>query len=194
MNKDFIESVFQKTKVRYQELQDINVKLVFKSGLFFTMRTSTSLSSFLKEKRAYLVLVNTKRNNIISQLSEDDIIGWLAHELAHIIDYESMSNTGLVTFTFQYFFNSKFRSATEKRVNIIACQNGFTRELFGVWRKFLAMDDMPEWYKKYIIKNYLPDWKKVNSFAQEIGVTREDAIGSIPEQYKKYITQSDKYD
>jgi len=168
------EVAFGKAKIRYPEIQDLNIELRLGKGLFFTMRASVKPTSLFATKRTYVVYVNLSRKDILPALSEDNLVGWFGHELAHIAEYESMSNFELFVFAFKYICNLKFRFLVEKRINAFAYNNGFARELLGVWKKFLSLDAMNKRYKKYIAKNYLPDWEDVRESAALHGITKED--------------------
>jgi len=168
------EAAFAKAKARYPKIQDLNIELRLRKSIFFTMRASVVPSSLFTKKRRYIVCVNLLRKDIVSVLSEEDLIGWFGHELAHIIGYEALSNSELLAFAFKYIFNLKFRFSVEKRVNTFTCNNGFSRELFGVWKKFLSLDNVNKRYKDYIRKNYPPDWKDIQESAAADGVSRED--------------------
>ena len=171
--KEQLRRIFLKTKERYDELQGVEIDLRYNNEWFFTMRASIYLNSILNNKRKYFINVNLKRKNILSKLSEDDFIGWYGHELAHIIDYETMSNFELLVFTLRYMVDLKFRFSVEKRINVFTSNNGLAKELFGVWKNFLSMNDVNGKYKRYIIKNYRPDWKDIKEVAQAQGVSKE---------------------
>ncbi|MCA9353144.1 hypothetical protein KC901_03095 [Patescibacteria group bacterium] len=167
-------TIFIEAKTRYRKLNNTEIVLTFKNGWFFTMRAVPVLSSMFQSKRTYLVQVNQKKQkNILSQLSHDDVFAWFGHELAHIVDYENMSQCKLLLFFPRYIFDWKFRSIVEKRANVVACDHGFARELFAIWKKFLEMDNINQWYKQYIINNYRPDWDNIRDKALAQGVTRE---------------------
>ena len=173
LDKEQFEHIFVKTKERYDELQDVEINLRFHNECFFSMRASIYLSSFFKKKRRYFINVNLKRSNIFLKLSEDDLMGWFGHELAHIVDYETMNNFKLLLFTFKYIFDLKFRFFVEKRINVLTSNNGLAKELFYVWKKFVSMDQVSDKYKRYIIKNYRPEWEDIKEMAQVQGVTKE---------------------
>jgi len=137
------------------------------------MCTSIKLSSIFNKKRKYIVIVNFARRKILSKLSKNDLIGWFSHELAHIIDYETMSNFKLLKFTLKYLFSRRFRFSVEKRINIFAANKGFVKELFGVWKKFCSMDNISQKYKGYIMNNYRPLWKDVKKSAEVEGISKE---------------------
>lgn len=171
--KQKFEDAFEEAKSRYKELQGVDIQLRLSHEWFFTMRAAIVPSSIFNKRKSYRVRVNLNRKDVLCQLSENDLIAWFGHELAHIIEYEAMSNLNLLAFAFKYIFNLKFRSSVEKRVNAFTYNNGFTKELFGVYRKFISLENINKKYKKYITKNYHPEWKDVQKTAEAHGITRE---------------------
>jgi hypothetical protein len=168
------KAAFEKAASRYLEIQGLNIELRFCKTLFFTMRASIKAISFFSKNRIYIIKVNLSRNDVLPKLSDDDLVGWFGHELAHILDYEAMSNIELCIFAFKYVCNLKFRFSVEKRVNAFTYNNGFACELFGVWKKFISLDNVNKRYKNYIAKNYLPNWEAVQESATLYGITKED--------------------
>ena len=176
MKVDFDEykKIFDKAKNVYQETRDLPIELRFKKSIFFTMRGTVSYAPFFNKKRKYLVFVNLNKKALLLQLDEVNLTAWFAHELAHIIEYEKMSNRGLLIFLIKYTLNPKFRFIVEKRINAYAVNNGFANEVFNTWKKFLSLEDViNSRYKQYIIKNYYPDWEQVKDAAFKIGISKD---------------------
>lgn len=175
--KEEIKSAFKEALSRYKELRGMKIPLGFNRELFFTMRAGINIPSLFKKRRSYFMNVNVQgRKDVISKLSKDDFIGRFGHELAHIIEYERMSNGELFLFTCKYIFNKKFRFAVEKRVHAFAANNGFAKELFGVWKKFCSMRDINPRYQEYVKKNCRPDWEDVKEVAKLLGINKENYL------------------
>lgn len=175
INQERVTNLFQKTKDAYPQLKNTPIVLQFKKERFFTMRATIKLRSFFNKQRNYVVVINTRRaETLFPQLSDSDIVGWIAHELAHIIDYETMSNTRFIFFVLRYLFDLSFRSRVEKRTNVFTVNHGFAKELFGVWKKFLSLEIINKRYKKYIITYYRPRWDDIQQAAKAQGITKED--------------------
>lgn len=174
IEKEVFENIFEKAKIRYTELGNVDIKLKFSKGLFFTMRASFKLNSFFSQKRKYIIYINlNRRKDVLSKLSEDDLLAWFGHELAHVLDYETMSNFELLIFALKYIFNPEFRFSVEKRIHAFSCNNGFVMEVFGAWKKFMSLDSIDNKYKEYA-KKCRPDWEDIQQVATTHGITRED--------------------
>ncbi len=172
IDRKMLEHSFEQVKSSYRELQGVEISLRFRNEWFFTMRSFIKLNSIFSKKRKYGVNVNWKgRKDVLSQASRDHITARFAHEMAHIIEYEKMSNSELLLFTFKYAFNLKFRFLVERRVNAFVVNNGFAKELFVAWRDFLSLDGVSKRYKKYIAKNYPPRWEDIKDIAQKQGIS-----------------------
>jgi hypothetical protein len=138
MKLDFYmyQEIFNKTKNVYQETRNLNIKLKFKKDIFFTMRGAVKYGSLFSKNRKYFLFVNLNKKVFLSELDESNLKAWFAHELAHIIEYDKMSNWELFIFLIKYTFNSKFRFIVEKRVSAYATNNGFANEMFNTWKNF----------------------------------------------------------
>ncbi len=174
LNSEPIKNAFIEAKSRYASLQHANIILTFRKELFFTMRATVIFSSFFNKKRTYIVVVNTSKSHALSQLSQDDLIGWIGHELAHIVEYETMTNKELVLFFVKYIFNLKFRFFVERRVNALACNNGFAKELFQTFKKFSSLEGFGAHYKRYLLKHYIPAWSDIKQSSEQQGITESD--------------------
>lgn len=170
---DQFNNIFQKAKIHYPELTRTDINLTFNNSCFFTMRAKINPLSVFNKKRKYAININSRNKNILSKLSEEDICGWFGHELAHIVDYETMSNSELLVFSLRYIFDTGFRFSVERRINVYACNSGFTRELLSGWKKFCGMDGIGKRYQNYIIKNYSPHWEDIKIIAEQNGITEE---------------------
>ena len=173
LDEEKLRDAFDTAKARHTGLRSVAVDLRYENGWFFTMRACISLSSIFSQKRKYFVKVNRKRADIFFRLSGDDLVGWYGHELAHIIDYETMSFSRLLMFTLRYVFDIKFRFSVERRVNAFCYNNGFAKELFGVWKKFLAINTDNKGYQRYIIEHYRPAWESIKETAEIEGISQE---------------------
>lgn len=174
INKDQIAQYLERTRAKFEELNDVDITLVFNNSFFFTMISILDLRNVFGKKRKYLIVINQKRTKVLINLSSINYIGWFAHELSHIVEYEKMTNTELFKFTLKYLLDRKFRFSVEKKVTIIAIKKGFTLELLYTWRAFMKFEAISPSYKNYIAQNYLPKWVDIETEALSSGISKNE--------------------
>ncbi len=57
------------------------------------------------------------------------IVGWLAHELGHILDYKQRSSWNLIWFGAKYYFSEPFLKQAEITADRNAIEHGFVDEI-----------------------------------------------------------------
>lgn len=117
----------------YPELKDVNIKVRYGS-IKTTMQCRPRWDFIFHRKvnRSYVIYIGNKIKNCNGILYRDlplnAQIGVMGHELAHIIDYQSMNNLRLVQFGIDYL-NSKKKRKIENRVDLIAIHRGLGHQI-----------------------------------------------------------------
>lgn len=94
----------------------------------------------------------------LSELPEDVLVGWFAHELGHIVDYQHRTAIGMIRFGIGYFLMPTFRIGVERQADIYAIEHGFAEYLLATKTFILEQSSLPNHYKKRIQKYYMsPD-------------------------------------
>ena len=94
----------------------------------------------------------------IQQIPDQVMIGWIGHELGHILDYEGRSNAGLVSFGYRYYFHPSFVKHAEMLADSFAVERGMGNYIVATKRFILDHAELPQSYKDKIRKLYLsPD-------------------------------------
>jgi hypothetical protein len=94
----------------------------------------------------------------IQQIPDDVMIGWIGHELGHILDYESRSNAGMVSFGYRYYFSSEYVKSAEIAADTYAVNHGLGNYIISTKRFILDHAELPKAYKDKIARLYLsPD-------------------------------------
>lgn len=123
---------------RVMRIEDIvNLALIEapkKEGLI--KRKSIAAASGGKYSSSDLSSGSALNTGVYNFLNSQSYNSWFSHELAHIIDYETMSDFKFFRFTLRYIFNLKFRFFVEKRINAFACNNGFAWSYLGYGEDF----------------------------------------------------------
>lgn len=116
-----------------------NVKIQFRWGVFTQhsfMLAQPKIHTLLrkKEKRAYQIIMRKKFFLKNSQFPNERVpsnvmVGWLGHELGHILDYKDRSSLNLVYFGLMYYFSKSFLKKAEITADKNAAEHGLIDEL-----------------------------------------------------------------
>jgi len=150
----------------YPELKNTPIDFIFKRNIKSSvMQAQPVFSTLLKkrEKRHYRINISEHFKLIhsqtpILQIPDKVMIGWIGHELGHILDYEGKSNGELMSFGYQYVFHPKFVKHAEMVADSLAVERGMGDYIVATKRFILDNADLPQAYKDKIRRLYLsPD-------------------------------------
>src|SRR5690606_18257966 len=116
-----------------------------------------------REKRAYNILINPVFKlehsfESVRQIPEDVFIGWIGHELGHIMDYERRSTWGIIGFGLSYWLSKKYVRKAERVADSFAVNRGMGEYLLATKSFILDHSKLPQAYKAKIEALYLsPD-------------------------------------
>ena len=110
------DSIFEeasKALSYFPELKDVDITFKFKTNInISTMQAQHKFGSFFRgrSKRAYVILINKNIRIADKEFNTEDIpkavmIGWLGHELGHIVDYQKKTNLELLWFGVNYLMS-----------------------------------------------------------------------------------------
>lgn len=147
----------------YPDLKDIPIEFKFKEHIKkSTMQAQPKFSSFFKsrKKRSYVVLISKHIKISNKEFRTKDIpravmIGWLGHELGHIVDYQSRDNLNLVGFGLQYLFSVDYIKHAERTADSVAVDRGMGEYIIATKRFILDHAEISETYKSRMRKFYL---------------------------------------
>lgn len=146
---------------RYEALHQYDIRLVQKRIKASTMQAQpiVSLKSLFTGVKRYQIklalYVKDSDQILVSDLPDDVLTGWFAHELGHIVDYEPRSNFGMIIYGLRYLFSDKFKRQAEHEADNIAVMNGFAAEIIATKRYILENDFLGDHYKSIITKYYM---------------------------------------
>jgi hypothetical protein len=147
----------------YPQLAEVPIEFKFKKNI----RKSTMLaqphfwSLFRpKGKRKYMVLIGEKiqisdREFATADIPKDILIGWLGHELGHIMDYCNRSSFNLFWFGLKYTLSDRYLMTAERAADSFAVDHGMESYILKTKDFILNNADISENYKKKISKYYL---------------------------------------
>lgn len=116
-----------------------------------------------RQKRQYRINISEQFKLLHTRMPITDIpdtvmIGWIGHELGHILDYESKSNYGMMAFGYRYYFHPSFVKEAERAADTLAVTRGMGRYIIATKRFILDHAELPQTYKDKISRLYLsPD-------------------------------------
>src|SRR5215212_2422791 len=150
----------------YPELENTTIGFIFKTNIKTSVMQAQPVFMTLLQRRKnrryriniseYFKLINTQIP--IQQIPDDVMIGWIGHELGHILDYEGKSNAGMVSFGYRYYFHSSFVKHAEMVADSLAVERGMGNYIVATKRFILDHAELPQSYKNKIARLYLsPD-------------------------------------
>ena len=110
-NDERLKLAFYVALHRYPELHHTRITLNHKA-INSTMQAQPSPDFLLQRKsnRSYRIFVNNNPDLTginYEELSFNGLVGWIGHEFAHLIDYNTMKNRELIGFIAGYVFNKR---------------------------------------------------------------------------------------
>ena len=113
-----------------------------------------------KKHRNYKILISKKivisgKEFCTKDIPRDVMIGWLGHELGHVMDYYERSSLNLIWFGIKYTFSSSFMKKAERTADTHAVHHGMEKYILRTKDFILNNAEINEVYKTRIIKYYL---------------------------------------
>jgi hypothetical protein len=147
----------------YPELKDTPIEFKFKKVIKkSTMQAQPTWISFFKSKddRGYIILISEKfhieeEEFDIHSVDENVLIGWLGHELGHIMDYRKRTNLGMLLFGLKYLYSKTHIQEVERSADTFAVNYGMHEYILATKNFILNHASISPKYKKRIMKFYM---------------------------------------
>lgn len=130
---DKLKLAFYVALRHFPEINDVSLKLKLKN-ISATMQAQPKWTFIFrtKENRGYQILIN--RDNTINgmyykDLSFNSLVGWIGHELAHILDYSKKDNAEMVAFIADYVMSKERMRKTETKADRETIRHGLGIQL-----------------------------------------------------------------
>lgn len=127
-----------------------------------TMQARPTFDSFFKtrKKRKYLILISkrfkiSRKDFSTLDIPDDIFIGWIGHELGHIMDYQNRSRWNLIWFGIQYLFSENHIIEAERAADRFAEQHNMEDYILKTKNFILNHADITEVYKNRMKRYYL---------------------------------------
>jgi hypothetical protein len=84
---------------------------------------------WFRSNRVYQIIIKKRffvKNELFNngRISSEVIVGWLGHELGHVLDYKDRSSLSLLWFGIKYHFSKRFIKHAEETADYNAVQHG----------------------------------------------------------------------
>lgn len=91
----------------------------------------------------------------IEEFPKDVLIGWLAHELGHIMDYCHRSTFQMILFGIKYLLSGIHIRKAERAADVYAIEAGLDKYIGDTKEYILSHSDLSDSYKEKIKRLYL---------------------------------------
>lgn len=147
----------------YPELKETPIKFKFKKNIKkSTMQAQPTFGSFFRTRknRKYVVLISetfkiSDKKFLTKDIPSDILIGWIGHELGHVIDYANRSKLNLIWFGIKYLLSDTHIVEAERAADTYAVQHNMEEFILKTKDFILNNADVEEAYKLRIKKYYL---------------------------------------
>ncbi|TQO36107.1 hypothetical protein GQ41_0675 [Arenibacter algicola] len=147
----------------YPELTKNKIEFRFRKNIKkSTMQARPTFQSLFKKRRnrTYVVLISetfkiSDKEFTTKDIPSDILIGWIGHELGHIMDYQNRSKINLISFGLKYLFSERFIVEAERAADTYAVAQGMEKYILGTKNFILNHSDIATSYKNRIKKYYL---------------------------------------
>nr|WP_051907870.1 hypothetical protein [Flavimarina sp. Hel_I_48] len=165
-NKKIPESITAETLKAlsyYPALKDTPIAFKFKKNIKkSTMQAQPIFGSFFRSRknREYVILIS-KRVKIdkevfkITDVPSDVLIGWIGHELGHVMDYRERGTIDMFFFGIKYLYSTGHIQEAERAADTFAVAHGMGDYILKTKDFILNHADISEAYKNRIRQLYL---------------------------------------
>ena len=158
-----IKTNVQKALSYYPQLDETFIEFRFKKNIKkSTMQARPTFVSFFKgrKKRRYVILISEKfkiadKEFSTRKIPDDIFVGWIGHELGHIMDYQYRNKLDLIWFGLKYVFSQSHIVEAERSADTFAVSHGMETYILKTKDFILNHADITPSYKNRIIKYYL---------------------------------------
>ncbi len=165
-NKIIPPSIENEVKIalsHFPELIDTPIEFRFKPKIkkSFMLAQPKFSGIFKKRKnRSYYIMISEKFSIeedefTVNELPTDVLIGWIGHELGHIMDYRDRSGGNLMIFGIRYLFSKRHIREAERAADTYAVNRGMSEYILATKDFILSHANLSEVYKARIKRLYL---------------------------------------
>ncbi len=142
----------------FPELKNVPIKFEYKN-IRTTMATRPNVVKSLFVQRSYIIYINADATSIGSvsfqELNLTQQLGIIAHELAHIADYEKRSTFSLMICGGYYAISKTYHKKLERRTDAMVIEHGLADPLHAFSYYVLNESKASDEYKAFKRSNYM---------------------------------------
>lgn len=147
----------------YPELEDTPIEFRFKKKIKkSTMQARPTFGSFFRSRknRRYVILISetfkiADKKFLTKDIPSDILIGWIGHELGHVMDYRDRSKLNLIWFGLKYLLSDNHIVEAERAADTYAVRHNMEKYILKTKDFILNNADIRDSYKLRIKKYYL---------------------------------------
>ncbi len=147
----------------YPDLKSTPIHFKFKKKIKkSTMQAQPSFGSFFKKrgKRSYNIYISETVNisgevYYTKNMPKDVLIGWIGHELGHVMDYRNRSKFNLIWFGIKYLLSENHIVEAERSADTFAIKSGMEKYILITKDFILNQANIDKRYIARIKKYYL---------------------------------------
>lgn len=160
-HKNFVDKVELPALIAlsfFPELKNTYISFEYKK-IKTTMSTRPHMGQFLLRDRSYIIYINTHAKEMggvsFDELGLQEQIGIIAHELSHIVDYQSRKSFSMLKCGLYYSVFDHYHRTLERRTDLLVINKGLAQQLYAFSNYVLNNSSASEKYKEFKRKNYL---------------------------------------
>ncbi|MBE8720355.1 hypothetical protein [Sphingobacterium pedocola] len=186
----------------YPELGDACIRFIFTQQLkrsVMAARPVIRTLFYARKRRVYDILISPVfklKHSIepIHQVADAVLIGWIGHELGHIMDYEERSTIGIARFGLLYWLSKRYVRKAERVADTFAVTRGMGSYILATKEFILDHSELSQRYKDKIARLYLSPDDIVELVAKLEEKTQDDREEILAEesQIVEDITKEDQ--
>ncbi|MCW8980035.1 MULTISPECIES: hypothetical protein [Altibacter] len=147
----------------YPELYASEIIFRFKDHIKkSTMQAQPTWKSFLttRKNRSYIILISRRiqidqEEFTIEDIPSDVIVGWLGHELGHVMDYRNRGRFSMLLFGIKYLYSRAHIQEVERAADTYAIRHGMGDYILQTKNFILEHAHISEKYKERIRNLYM---------------------------------------
>lgn len=175
----------------YPELKDVPIEFRFKKKIKKSfMQAQPVFSDLLKKRknRGYIIYMNEKFNIEeekieVTSVPSEVLIGWLGHELGHVMDYRERHGIGLIWFGLKYLTSKNYIREAERAADTYAVNHGLGENIIATKDFILNQSRLSQTYKDRIKRLYLSQ-EEIMVLIDDIHKEADEAEEEIAERAK----------